>query len=183
MSCTKILDSVYEGGESMSLLRQIRIGLHILACPDCAQAIERFEVTRDILHQDFLPPSPGFEHSVMAIIAAEEGETLAALEAEEAKTPGGLSTRGWAIAGLIILVSLATVFFGIDFNKVAGDQLRRALYRQPPKRTKRALWPVGNGFWQWLQGNRIKRKLKTREEKNDNAPARAKGRFSRGYGE
>ena len=121
MSCTKILDSVYEGGESMSLLRQIRIGLHILACPDCAQAIERFEVTRDILHQDFLPPSPGFENSVMAIIAAEEGETLAALEAEEAKTPGGLSTRGWAIAGLIILVSLATVFFGIDFNKVAGD--------------------------------------------------------------
>ncbi|MDR2476274.1 MAG: peptidoglycan-binding protein [Treponema sp.] len=122
MSCGKILDTVYDysGGEPMPLLQQIRIGLHLLTCPDCAQEVERFEVTRDILRSDFLPPAPGFEDSVMAMIALEEGESLAALEAEEATvTPGGLSTRGWVITGLIILVSLGTAFLGIDFNKIA----------------------------------------------------------------
>jgi hypothetical protein len=119
MSCAKILDTVYEysGGESMPLLQQIRIGLHLLVCPACVQEVERYEVARDILRSDFLPPAPAFEDPVMAIIAAETGESL---EAEEAiELPGGLSTRGWVIAGLIILVSLATVFFGMDFNKVA----------------------------------------------------------------
>ena len=132
MSCTKILDKVYEyAGEeprsesSMPLLVQLQVGLHLLICPDCAQAVERFEVTRDILHYDFLPPSPGLEDLVMARIAAEEGASLAAFGEEETESsallPGGLSTRGWVIAGLVMLLSLATAFFGLDFNKVALD--------------------------------------------------------------
>jgi len=40
-------------------------------------------------------------------------------EAEEAELPGGFSTRGWVIAGMVMLVSLATAFFGMDFNRVA----------------------------------------------------------------
>ena len=128
MSCTKILDKVYaytgedpRSEDSMPLLTQLQVGLHLLICPDCAQAVERFEVSRDILREDFLPPAPCFEDSIMALIAAEEGESLAALEAEEAGEliPGGLSTRGWVIAGIVILVSLATAFFGMDFNRVA----------------------------------------------------------------
>jgi hypothetical protein len=136
MSCTKILDKVYEyAGEephsesSMPLLVQLQVGFHLLICPDCAQAVERFEVTRDILRYDFLPPSPGFEDLVMARIAAEEGASLAAFEEIDAieetgpgaLIPGGLSTRGWVIAGLVMLLSLATAFFGLDFNKVALD--------------------------------------------------------------
>jgi hypothetical protein len=35
--------------------------------------------------------------------------------------PGGISTRGWVIAGLVILVSLATAFFGLDFQKIAHE--------------------------------------------------------------
>jgi hypothetical protein len=35
--------------------------------------------------------------------------------------PGGLSTRGWVIAGFIILVSMATAFFGLDFQKLAQE--------------------------------------------------------------
>ncbi|MDR2718904.1 MAG: peptidoglycan-binding protein [Treponema sp.] len=120
MSCERILDKVYEysgsGPDAMPLLTRIRIGLHLLVCPDCAQEVERFEVCRDILHSDFLPPAPGLEDTVMAMIAAEEGEIP---EMEEAEFPGGFSTRGWIIAGLVMLVSLATAFFGLDFNKVA----------------------------------------------------------------
>ena len=118
MRCSKILDAVYEysGGEPMPLLLQIQVGLHTIICPNCAQEIERFEVCRDILREDFLPPSPGLEDSIMTIIAKEKEQP----EAEEVfATPGGLSTRGWIIAGLIILISLSTVFFGMDFNRIA----------------------------------------------------------------
>jgi hypothetical protein len=132
MNCAKIMDNVYEywGGDqriegSIPLLVQLRVGIHLLVCPDCAQELERFEVTRDILRNDFLPVSPGLEDSIMSSIAAEAGETLAEPEAGEiangVAVPGGLSTRGWVIAGLIVLISLATAFFGMEFNKVALD--------------------------------------------------------------
>ena len=123
MSCSKILDVVYEysGGETMPFLLQIQVAFHTMFCPDCAREIGRFEVCGDILRNDFFPSSPGIEDSVMAIIAAEEeysGET----SVEEAlANSGGFSTRGWVIAGLTILVSLVTVFFGLDFNKVATE--------------------------------------------------------------
>ncbi|MDR0444031.1 MAG: peptidoglycan-binding protein [Treponema sp.] len=126
MNCSKILDMVYEySGEeesSVPLLSQIQIWLHTLICPDCAQEIERFEVSREILREDFFPFSPGLEDSIMARVAAEEELPEASATAGEIfAVPGGLSTRGWVIAGLIILVSLATVFFGLDFQKLAHE--------------------------------------------------------------
>jgi hypothetical protein len=118
MSCEKILEKVYEMDDSMSLFTRIRIGLHIISCPDCAQEVERFEVCKDILRNDFLQASidaaADIEDTVMAMVAAEEAPA-----AEEMEVPGGLSTRGWVIAGLVIFVSLATAFFGLDFNHVA----------------------------------------------------------------
>jgi hypothetical protein len=100
------------------LYNQIRIWLHALHCPDCAQEIERFKAAKEILREDFFPPSPCLEDSIMARIAdSEEREN-----AEETfSVPGGLSTRGWVIAGLAILVSLATAFFGFDFQKLANE--------------------------------------------------------------
>jgi hypothetical protein len=103
-------------------LLQIRLGLHLLVCPDCAQKVERFEITRDILRQDFFPPAPGLENVIMAKIAAEAGESLEQFEAEEAVLiPGGFSTKGWVVAGIVMLVSLATAFFGFEFHRVATD--------------------------------------------------------------
>ena len=125
MSCERILEKVYEMDDSMSLFTRIRIGLHIIACPDCAQEVERFEVCKDILRNDFLQASldaasldaaAGIEDTVMAKVAAGEAAVPAS---EEMEVPGGLSTRGWVIAGLVIFVSLATAFFGLDFNHVA----------------------------------------------------------------
>ena len=113
MNCAKILDLVYEQ-EDMSLFNRIRVGLHLMVCPDCAQEVERFEVCRDILHNDFMFPEPDLEDSVMAMIIDNE-ET----ESCEAEVPGGFSIRGWIIAGIVMLISLATVFFGLEFNKVA----------------------------------------------------------------
>jgi hypothetical protein len=109
MNCAKILDIVYEQQEDMSLFNRIRVGMHLLVCPDCAQEVERFEVCRDMLQDDFMFLAP----------AEEAVNTAEATEAMNAEVPGGFSIRGWIIAGIVMLVSLATVFFGLEFNKVA----------------------------------------------------------------
>jgi hypothetical protein len=113
------MDIVYEQ-EDMSLFTRMRVGLHLLVCPDCAQEVERYEVCRDILQNDFMYPAPDLEDAVLSMISAEEAVNTAEIaEAMNAEVPGGFSIRGWIIAGIVMFVSLATVFFGLEFNKVA----------------------------------------------------------------
>ena len=128
MNCSKVLDMVYEysGGDPdredpMPLLNQIQIWLHTIICPACAQEIERYQVTRDIMREDFFPSSPELEDAIMARIAGEEELDAQGSFTTGDAAAGGLSFRGWAIAGLIILISLATSFFGLDFQKVADE--------------------------------------------------------------
>jgi len=119
MNCEKIMEIYHSADpQDMPLLMRIRLGLHLIACPGCTGKVEHFEQCLDILRTDFFPPSPGLEDTVMAMVAAEEGK---ALEAEGAELSGGFSTRGWVIAGIVMLISLATAFFGFDFNKLALD--------------------------------------------------------------
>jgi len=123
MSCSRILDQFYEysGNEredSMPLLTHIQIWLHTLICPSCAQEIERYEVAREIMREEFFPLSPGLEDAIMARAAQEEERFE---EEETYAIPGGLSTRGWIITGLIIFISLTTSFFGLDFQKIADE--------------------------------------------------------------
>jgi hypothetical protein len=112
------MDEIYEysGGEVMPPLLKLRIMAHVFFCPDCAREAERLELAQDILRNDFFPPAPDFEDNIMALVAGEE-----TADPEFSESPGGLSTRGWVIAGLAVLVSLATAFIGIDFNRVALD--------------------------------------------------------------
>ena len=118
MSCERILDKVYEL-EDLFLLDRLQVALHLFVCPDCALKAERFRLSKEILREEFLPPSPaGLEDSIMAAIAEEEGES--ALDAQVAAAPGGVSLGGWVVAGLVLLVSLTTIFFGMEFNNVAG---------------------------------------------------------------
>ena len=119
MNCAKIMDIVYEQ-EDMSLLNRIKVGLHLLVCPDCAQEVERFEVCRDILNNDFMFPAPDLEDPVMSMInTGEAANTAEIAEAMNAEVTGGFSIRGWIIAGIVMLVSLATVSFGLGFHKMA----------------------------------------------------------------
>jgi len=67
------------------------------------------KLCEDLMRNDFFPPSPALEDSVMLLVNAEE----------ELHPAGGFSTKGWIAAGLVMLVSLATAFFGFDFNRLA----------------------------------------------------------------
>jgi len=125
MDCSKVKDLFYEysgndqgGFGLMPLLDQIQISLHTFFCQKCAEDISLFENTRDILKEDFFTSSPDFEDSIMMKIAAEEEPADAR---ENYASPGGISTRGWVIAGLIVMISLVTAFFGIDFKNIASE--------------------------------------------------------------
>jgi hypothetical protein len=123
MRCDELLDRVYDefSGAPLPLLLRLRIRLHCLFCPQCAQELERFQLVRDILRNDFLPPAAGFADAVMARLEAENpalfdaaGEPDGAYDEAE-----GVSLRFWVVAGFILLFSLSSSFFGMDFIKVA----------------------------------------------------------------
>jgi anti-sigma factor RsiW len=116
MNCNDLLDRVYEyaGDEELPLLLRIHLGVHCFFCPQCAQELERFEVSRDLLRNDFFPPAPDFEDQVMAQINREADEME-----EAGQDIAGVSFRNWVIAGLVMLVSLSTSFFGGDFVRVS----------------------------------------------------------------
>jgi len=79
---------------------------------DWIEKMERYQSAKTIMKEDFFPPSPELENSIMAKIEAEQ-------EDESYAVAGGLSTHGWVIAGVAILISLVTVFFGLDFKHLA----------------------------------------------------------------
>jgi hypothetical protein len=123
MNCSKALDLIYKYSgsgydpeDSIPLFSQIQLWIHVFFCAYCAEEIRRLEETRNIMRHDFFPHSPNLEDSIMKKIAFEEdiAETVFPI-------PGGIPTRGWVAAGLVVLVSLATAFFGLDFQKVADE--------------------------------------------------------------
>jgi hypothetical protein len=123
MNCNDLLDRVYEfSGESLPLGLRVEVKLHSFFCPQCAQELERFELAQDILRNDFFPPSPDFEEAVMAQISAE---TVLYTEAEDA----GVSFRGWVVTGLVLLISLVSSFFGMDY--VNGGPAKGSSYLLP----------------------------------------------------
>jgi hypothetical protein len=108
------------GDETPLLWNRLCIALHILFCGRCAGEFRRLENAWKLLKTGYMPPSPDFADTIMARIYREETvkqENAAAFELQ-----GGFSTRGWVIAGLTVLVSLATVFFGSDFIDIARGQ-------------------------------------------------------------
>jgi hypothetical protein len=116
MTCRKVMDKFLEstGDRPLSLWERLEIGVHILHCSRCAREIEALEKAQDLMKTDFFPAAvPGLEERVMEQIYREEPAAL--IEA-----PAGVSFRSWVITGIIVLVSLATVFLGLDFKEVAS---------------------------------------------------------------
>lgn len=134
MSCSKILDMFYEYSgtdsgydDSMPLLDQLQVWFHTLLCQNCAREIQRYEDARTVMREDFFPYSSNLDSTNLDSLNLEELIMTKIANDEQLETessyaiPGGISTRGWIIAGLIILVSMVTAFFGFDFKNVAQE--------------------------------------------------------------
>ena len=121
MNCSKIMDMFYESEKNdIPFLNHILISIHAFFCSSCAQEINRYNAAAAEIKEDFLPESYyenksflELEDSIMTKVAQEE------LTEINYSVPG-VSTRGWVIAGLILLVSLVTAFFGLDFKNLAN---------------------------------------------------------------
>jgi hypothetical protein len=118
-----ILDRIYDfslgtsGDNSFSFLGRLEIALYIVFSPRYAREYLRLEATREILRADFFPPVPELEDSIMELIGTENMEVLEAGR----NSVYEVSFRNWVVAGLVILISLATSFFGTDSVRVIPD--------------------------------------------------------------
>ena len=121
MNCSKIMEMVYED-DNISLFDQLQISLHSFFCCACSQEIDKYQAARAVLRKDFFPNAPEYlENSIMTKIANGHEEDPLAAKLPAYTIPGGLSTRGWVIAGLIVMISLVTAFFGFDFKNLTNE--------------------------------------------------------------
>jgi len=118
MNCLKIMNMFYESDRSdMPVLNQILVSVHSFFCSSCAEKISHYNAAAEVMKKDFIQRIPlenkSMENIIMSEIAKEE-------QLESNYSPKGFSTRGWVVAGLILLVSLVTAFFGLDFKNIAS---------------------------------------------------------------
>ncbi|AEF83885.1 hypothetical protein TREPR_3423 [Treponema primitia ZAS-2] len=118
MTCHEVMDRVYEadGGENPPLVTQLRMQIHFFFCPRCSREFEKLQIARGLLGESFFPPSPSLEDAIMAQLAQIEE-----VPEEEYYGVAGVSFRSWVITGLVILLTLSTVFLGMDFLKPSYD--------------------------------------------------------------
>ena len=116
MKCSDALDSFYEE-DTLRFGRRLGLAFHIIFCKSCAGRLNMYEEARSILHTGFFPPSPDFTNSIMDCIYEDAFE-----DEIHGHESGGFSVRGWIIAGVVLLMSLATVFLNQDFTGIAMEQ-------------------------------------------------------------
>jgi len=122
MKCNNALDIIYQLEDFLSLRKRLSLAIHIIFCGKCAASFKNMEESKMFLSTAFFPPSPDFSDSIMGMVYKETLEESMEEGEQTVFESGGFSTRGWVIAGIIMLVSFATVFLGQDFNRVATDQ-------------------------------------------------------------
>jgi hypothetical protein len=120
MKCEDSREVIYEEDDEPSLWKRFNLAWHILFCASCAARYETWEQTRFLLQTKFFPPSPDFSNIIMNRIYNEEADTEE--ENEQALEIGGFSTKGWVIAGIVMLFSFATAFLGKDFSNMARNE-------------------------------------------------------------
>ena len=116
MKCGDALNTVYGEEDILPLQKRIALAFHIIICGRCAARLETYEEARSLLRNNFFPPSPNFCDAIMGAIYNESQN-----EEEPVFEAGGFSTRGWIIAGIVMLFSLTTVFFGKEFTSIAME--------------------------------------------------------------
>jgi hypothetical protein len=120
MICRAVMDRVYDD-RPFSPLTHLWVSWHLLRCPRCASAIAALEAAQTMMQADFFPPAPAMAEAVMEVIrreALDPGD----VPLEIADPPEAVSFKSWVITGLIILISLSSAFFGLDFVKVAEEE-------------------------------------------------------------
>ncbi|MDR0784402.1 MAG: peptidoglycan-binding protein [Treponema sp.] len=115
-----VIDKIYdamgeeEKGVFLQTLEKITIFAHLFFCSSCASEARKLDLAEETMRTQFFPITPSVEDVVMRRI-----EEIA----EEDEVPEyDSSFRGWVVTGIIVLFSLSSVFFGMNFKQVAVSQ-------------------------------------------------------------
>jgi hypothetical protein len=115
-----VIDKIYdtmgedEKGIFSQILERVTIFMHLLFCSSCAGEARKLYLAEETLRTQFFPISPDVEDAVMRQI-----ENVAD-EVEDAEYDS--SFYGWVVTGIVVLLSLSSVFFGMNFKQVAVSQ-------------------------------------------------------------
>ncbi|MDR0539876.1 MAG: hypothetical protein LBG74_05160 [Spirochaetaceae bacterium] len=93
----------------------LRFTAHALVCKACAAKKRRLITADRVIRNAFLPPSPHCENAVMAALLADDA--LAAKVSTDY-----VPLHGWVIAGVIIVLSLLSVYFHSEFVSINSTQ-------------------------------------------------------------
>jgi len=116
MKCGNALDALYEE-DAIPLGKRLSLAFHVIFCRYCADHLEKYEIVRRELKTGFFPASPDYCDSIMDRIYEQAFDD----SVQNCET-GGFSIKSWAIAGVLLLVSLITIFFSQDFINIARDE-------------------------------------------------------------
>ena len=121
MTCRGFMDKIYDdlGTGECSPAESLQLKAHRLFCPRCAAEERALRAAWRLLGDgEFFPESPDLAEGIMARVYAEEPVSAG----EEPEAVAGVSFRGWVVTGFIVLISLSTSFFGVEFGKIAASQ-------------------------------------------------------------
>ncbi|MDR0472949.1 MAG: peptidoglycan-binding protein [Treponema sp.] len=118
-----VTDEIFDAdsGEDLSFLDQARVFLHLLFCSRCSEEVKKIETLREIMSSDFFPPESGIAETIMDKIAAAE-DASEDISGRVSRNNSGISTMSWIIIGCFMLLSMITVFFTLDFTKIADAE-------------------------------------------------------------
>jgi len=115
MDCKTIIDS-FDGSdryEDIPILTQLKTGFHLLFCPECSLELKKMQRLEEIMKTEFFPGETDLSESVMESLNNEINLNPGT------DAPAGFSFRGWVITGFFMLLSLVSVFFGVNFIEIA----------------------------------------------------------------
>ena len=118
VDCHNVQENFHNTDENVPVFYQIRVDLHLLLCPHCANELNKLKIIKEIMTNDFLLQPPGMEDVIMEKINNEQIED----ENKIYDVPAGFSFRSWVIIGFLILFSLSSTFLGFNFIQIANEE-------------------------------------------------------------
>ena len=123
IDCRNVMDIVYDEEEDIPVFLQIQLNLHILFCETCTVQVKTLQKFKEVVQNDFFPPSPQVEDLIMEklYMEADYGDLLSSSR-EIIAEPAGFSIKSWIIIGLIVLLSLTAPVLGLNFSQIAASE-------------------------------------------------------------
>jgi hypothetical protein len=124
MDCKTVQNYLYDdkdffencADQKMPFVFTLRVALHLFFCAECAAHKKIINRAHTIMQNDFMPKPDGLSDAVMAMLR-KESKAIDIEQEHEA-----ISLLGWVVAGIIILASVVSAYFGVGYLSLQQRQ-------------------------------------------------------------